>query len=131
MIRANAARALLAAALALALPAAALAHHGWAWTQDEESRLAGTIEAISLGNPHARIELRTEEGLWRVDLAPPAPTARAGLVEGVAKVGDEAIVTGHRSRDLNELAFKAETVTVNGKTYDVYPNREKTLQPAT
>ena len=129
MIRANAARALLAAALALALPAAALAHHGWAWTQDEESRLAGTIEAISLGNPHAWIELRAEDGVWRVDLAPPAATARAGFVEGVAKVGDAAIVTGHRSRDPNERAFKAETVTVNGKTYDVYPNREKTLQP--
>jgi hypothetical protein len=130
MTRAHAHAALLAAGLAMALPAAALAHHGWSWTQDEESRLAGTIEAIDLGNPHARIELRTEEGLWRVDLAPPSATARAGFVEGVAKVGDEAVVTGHRSRDLNELAFKAETVTVNGKTYDVYPSREKTLQPA-
>jgi hypothetical protein len=130
MTRANAARALLAAALTLALPAAARAHHGWSWTQDEESSLTGIIEAIALGNPHAQLELRNAEGLWRVDLAPPAATARAGFVEGVAKVGDEAVVTGHRSRDPNELAFKAETITVNGKTYDVYPNREKTLQPA-
>jgi len=45
-------------------------------------------------------------------------------------VGDQATVTGHRSRDPNELAFKAETITVNGKTYDVYPSRDKTLQPA-
>ena len=119
-----------AIALLLGLPGAALAHHGWSWTEDEESRLAGTIEAISLGNPHAEISLKTEEGVWRVDLAPPAATARAGFVEGVAKPGDEAIVTGHRSRDPKELAFKAETITVNGKTYDVYPNREKTLQPA-
>ena len=56
MTRANPAKVLLAAALTLALPAAALAHHGWSWTQDEESRLSGTIEAISLGNPHAWIE---------------------------------------------------------------------------
>ena len=119
-----------AVALLVALPGVALAHHGWSWTEDEESRLSGTIEAISLGNPHAEISLKTEEGVWRVDLAPPAATARAGFIEGVAKVGDEAIVTGHRSRDRNELAFKAETITVNGKTYDVYPNREKTLQPS-
>ena len=127
-IRSRAAAATIA--LLLGLPGAALAHHGWSWTEDEESRLAGTIEAISLGNPHAQISLRNEEGVWRVDLAPPAATARAGFVEGIAKPGDEAIVTGHRSRDRNELAFKAETITVNGKTYDVYPSREKTLQPS-
>ena len=28
------------------------------------------------------------------------------------------------------LAFKGETITVNGKTYDVYPQREKSLKPA-
>lgn len=122
-------RAALLAAAVLTVPGAAWAHHGWSWTEDEESRLSGTIEAISLGNPHAQISLRTEEGVWRVDLAPPAATARAGFVEDVARIGDEAIVTGHRSRDPNELAFKAETITVNGKTYDVYPSREKTLQP--
>lgn len=120
----------LAAILAFAVPGAAIAHHGWAWTEDEESRLSGTIEAISLGNPHAHLALRNDEGLWQVDLAPPSATARAGFVEGVATVGDEASVTGHRSRDPGELAFKAETITVNGATYDVYPNRPKTLDPA-
>ena len=119
----------LVGALAVALPGAAFGHHGWAWTEDQESRLAGTIESISLGNPHAEITLRNEEGVWRVDLAPPSATARSGFVEGVAKVGDQVSVTGHRSRDQKERAFKAETITVNGKTYDVYPSREKTLQP--
>jgi hypothetical protein len=129
MARKNGPALLLAAALALAAPTAQ-AHHGWSWTEDAETRLTGTIEAISLGNPHAQISLRNEAGLWRVDLAPPSATARAGFVEGVAHVGDQASVTGHRSRDPNELAFKAETITVNGKTYDVYPGREKTLAPA-
>ena len=117
----------LVAAMIAALPA--LAHHGWAWTEDEESRLAGTIEAMSLGNPHAYFDIAAEDGVWRVDLAPPSATARSGLVEGVAAVGDTASFTGHRSRDRQERVFKAETVTVNGKTYDVYPRREKTLTP--
>lgn len=123
-------RSVFLAAAALLLPAAAIAHHGWSWTVDEESRLSGTIEEISFGNPHAHLMLRNEEGLWDVDLAPPSASARAGFVEGAASVGDEASVTGHRSRDPNELAFKAETITVNGKTYDVYPDRQKTLDPA-
>lgn len=118
-----------AAALIAVVPA--LAHHGWAWTEDEETRLSGTIAAISLGNPHAYIDIAAEDGEWRVDLAPPSATARSGMVEGVAAVGDTVSFTGHRSRDTEERVFKAETVTVNGETFDVYPRREKTLTPET
>lgn len=119
----------LGLAAALAIPAAAAAHHGWSWTQDEESRLSGTIVSIDHGNPHASLKLRNDRGTWQVDLAPPSATTRAGFVEGVAKPGDRASVTGHRSRDPQELFFKAETITVGGNTYDVYPRREKTLKP--
>ncbi|ORE94830.1 DUF6152 family protein [Aurantimonas sp. 22II-16-19i] len=115
--------------MALAVPAGALAHHGWGWTADEESRLEGEITAISLGNPHAHLEVEAEDGTWEVDLAPPYATQRAGFVEGVAKAGDRASFTGHRSRTDGEKLFKAETITVGGKTYDVYPNRTKSLKP--
>ena len=40
-------KALLGASIALAIPAAAAAHHGWGWTQEEESRLSGTVQSIS------------------------------------------------------------------------------------
>ena len=119
----------LTIAAALALPAAALAHHGWAWTQDEESRLSGTIQSISFGNPHMHLQLRNERGTWEVDLSPPAVARGSGFGPDAAKAGDRVILTGHRSRDAGELAFKAETITVNGKTYDVYPQRPKTLRP--
>lgn len=122
---------LTAAALALAaltIPAGLAAHHGWSWTQDEESRLEGTIVTLHHGNPHAHLTLRNKQGVWEVDLASPSATSRAGFVEGVAKVGDRAILTGHRARDPKVLGFKAETITVRGKTYDVYPARPKTLK---
>jgi hypothetical protein len=119
----------LAAAIALALPATALAHHGWAWTQDQESRLAGTIVSISFGNPHMHLQLRNDAGIWEVDLSPPIQAQGSGFGPGVAKAGDRASVTGHRARDAALRAFKGETITVGGKTYDVYPSREKSLRP--
>ena len=124
----SAIRSVLAVA-ALALPAAALAHHGWGWTENEESRLSGTIESIRFGNPHMHIKLKASKGVWAVDLSPPIVAERSGFGPGAAKAGDTVILTGHRARDHEVLAFKAETVTVNGKTYDVYPQRPKSLKP--
>lgn len=121
----------LLACAALALSAsAAIAHHGWGWTEDEESRLSGTIDTISFANPHMHIKLRTDDGLWSVDLSPPIVAQRSGFGPEAAKSGDRVMLTGHRSRDKSQKAFKAETVTVNGKTYDVYPQRDKSLTPA-
>ncbi|MAT34216.1 MAG: hypothetical protein CMK06_03590 [Ponticaulis sp.] len=112
-------------ALSMGLPA--MAHHGWSSTTDEESRLEGKIQAISFTNPHMHLVLRTDEGIWEVDLAPPFRAERAGFVSGVAAPGDTAVIIGHKSRTDGENYFKAEVITVNGTTYDVYPNREKTL----
>ena len=123
------ARCLLAAA-ALALPAAVAAHHGWGWTQDEESRLSGTIESISFGNPHMHVKLRNDAGVWAVDLSPPIVAQGSGFGPGAARAGDRVVITGHRARDAGTLAFKGETITVGGKTYDVYPQREKSLRPS-
>lgn len=123
-------RTTLIAAIALALPAAALAHHGWGWTEERESRLSGTIRAISFGNPHMHLQLQTAAGLWEVDLSPPIVAQGSGFGPNAAKAGDQASLTGHRARDRRMRSFKGETITVRGRTYDVYPQREKTLKPA-
>ena len=120
----------LAIAVALALPAAAAAHHGWGWTQTEESRLTGTIQSISFGNPHMHLQVRNDAGTWEVDLSPPIVAQGSGFGPGAAKSGDRVVITGHRARDAATLAFKGETITVGGKTYDVYPQREKSLRPS-
>lgn len=120
---------LVVAAAALALPAAALAHHGWGWTEDTESRLSGEIVSISFGNPHMHLQVKASKGVWEVDLSPPIVAQRSGFGPGAAKPGDTVVLTGHRARDHDVLAFKAETITVGGKTYDVYPQRPKSLSP--
>lgn len=110
-----------AALAAFALPASA--HHGWAWTEDDPFELTGVIEDIYIGNPHVTFEVRAEDGLWHVDLAPLAPTTRAGFDESAAKAGDTVTCIGFRSRDHAQRSMKAARVIVNGNTFDVYPNR--------
>jgi hypothetical protein len=111
------------AGLALLAAGQALAHHGWSWTQDGFFELKGIIKEIYIGNPHATLDVDVEGEIWRVELAPPSATTRAGFTEDVAKAGDEVTAIGNRSRDETEKRMKAVRVTVNGKTYDVYPNR--------
>ncbi len=113
----------------LAIPLAVSAHHGWGWTQEEESRLAGEIVSITFTNPHMHLQLRDSAGaLWEVDLSPPIVAAPSGFGAEHARAGDSASVTGHRARDMGVRAFKGETITVRGRTFDVYPQREKTLR---
>lgn len=106
---------------ALVLPAAA--HHGWAWTQDGFFELTGRISKIYYGNPHPTLDVEANGEVWRVDLATPRATANAGFMEDTAKVGDEVTAIGNRSRDEAEKHMKAVRIILNGKNYDVYPDR--------
>jgi hypothetical protein len=113
----------LAAGLAVLAAGPTLAHHGWSWTQDGFFELKGVIKEIYIGNPHATLDVDVEGEIWRVELAPPSRTIAAGFTEDAAKAGDEVTAIGNRSQDENEKRMKAVRITVNGKTYDVYPDR--------
>lgn len=99
------------------------AHHGWAWTEGEPFELTGVVEEVYVGNPHVTLEVRAEDGVWHVDLAPLAATLRAGFDETSAQAGDEVTCIGFRSRDHGQRSMKAARIVVGGETYDVYPNR--------
>ena len=111
-------------ALGLALFASsAAAHHGWTWTVEEQSELTGVIREIFVGNPHAVLNVEAEDGVWIVELAPPSRTRAAGFDEDAAAIGDAVTAIGNRSKDADEKRMKAVRIIVNGKTFDVYPNR--------
>ena len=116
-------KAVLAVAALLGAVGAAIAHHGWSWTDDGFFQVEGTIADIYIGNPHATLDIDAEGEIWRVELAPPSATIRAGFTEEAARVGDEVTAIGNRSRDHDERRMKAVRIIVNGKTYDVYPAR--------
>jgi hypothetical protein len=117
-------RAAAALFLMLALGAtSALAHHGWSGYLDEDFTLTGVVEAVDLGNPHGRLDVRADGGVWNVVLGPPARNQRAGITDGVIQVGDTVTAYGKRHRDPDRLEMKTERLEVGGQLYDIYPNR--------
>ncbi|TDK37372.1 hypothetical protein E2F50_10920 [Rhizobium deserti] len=119
-------RTLAVAGVAGMLAGTAVAHHGFSWAEADQIDLKGTIVSISFAPPHPAMDVRAQDGVWRVELSNPNQTQRSGFVEGQAKVGDEITATGHRSQDPNEKRMKAVRIVVGGKTFDIYPDRIKT-----
>ena len=113
----------LAAFVMAVLPAAA--HHGWSGNSQEEFELTGTVEqVVSLAGPHATMKVRAQGQLWDITLAPPARTQAAGLNDKAIPVGSSVTIHGHRNSDPKRFEVKTERVTWNGKTFNVYPDRD-------
>ena len=71
------------------VPAAARAHHGWAWAEDEEFTLAGVIRAVRLGNPHGELDVEAADGLWTAEIGQPYRNERAGLTDALLAPGTQ------------------------------------------
>ena len=116
---------LAVAAAALITPRIVTAHHGWGGYLDAEFEISGTVSTpVSLAGPHATMTIKGTDGHeWLLTLAPPPRTSAAGLKDGMLPVGTKVTAHGHRHRDNNRYEVKTERITVDGKTYDVYPDR--------
>lgn len=116
----------LAVAMLTLVASHAFAHHGWAWAEGDQMTLQGTIESISMAPPHPTLKVKSAEGgTWQVDLGNPSQTERSGFKGGTAKAGDAITVRGNRSTEKNALHMKAVRITLDGKNYDMYPERIK------
>jgi hypothetical protein len=111
--------------LAALMSVAAFAHHGWSWTEEEQSTLEGTIESISMSPPHPVLKVKAADGVWQVDLGNPNQTERSGFRADSAKVGDPITVLGNRSREKDKKHMKAVRITVSARQFDMYPERIK------
>lgn len=102
----------------------AQAHHGWAWAESEQMTLEGRIAQISMAPPHPTLVVEAADGgRWQVDLGNPAQTERAGFKASSTRVGDAITVRGNRNLDPQKRHVKAVRITVEGKHYDMYPDR--------
>ena len=117
-------RLVASAAIAIAASMPAFAHHGWAWAEDGNSELAGVIVAAKLGNPHGELTLDVSGVKWVVEIGQPFRNERAGLKDEMLVKGVKLTVAGHRHVDPKKKVFKAERVFIDGKKFDLYPDRD-------
>ena len=101
-----------------------LAHHGWGWATDEEFEITGTIVDVRLGNPHGELTLAVKDEEWVVEVGQPWRNQQAGLTAELLSVGRIITVHGHRSAKQGMRLVKAERVMIEGKDYNLYPDRE-------
>lgn len=111
------------AILALLLPIAAFAHHGWSWTSGGNIQLTGVIVETKLGNPHGILVVGVNDERWTVEVGQPWRNARAGLRDGDLSPGTEIKVEGEPSANVEERLLKAERLWIAGKKYELYPQR--------
>lgn len=102
----------------------AQAHHGWAWAEDGNSELTGKIVAAKLGNPHGELTIDVNGVKWIVEVGQPWRNERAGLKDAMLAKGVTLTVAGHRHVDPAKKVFKAERVVIDGKKFDLYPDRD-------
>jgi hypothetical protein len=112
------------AAIAIAVSMPAFAHHGWAWAEDGNSELTGVIVAAKLGNPHGELTLDVSGANWIVEVGQPWRNAQAGLKDEMLGKGVKLTVSGHRHIDPKKKVFKAERLFIDGKKFDLYPDRD-------
>ena len=100
------------------------AHHGWGWATEEEFQLTGEITAVRLGNPHGELTLDVKGDKWIVEVGQPWRNQKAGLTQKLLSKGQIITARGHRSATKGQRLMKAERVVINGKSYNLYPDRE-------
>ena len=113
-----------AVAAAALLPLPTLAHHGWNWAEDGNSELTGVIVRARLGNPHGELTLAVGGVNWIVEVGQPWRNQRAGLTDDMLAKGVKLTVLGHRHVDPAKRVFKAERVFIDGRKFDLYPDRD-------
>ena len=109
--------------LALLLPITAFAHHGWSWTTGGNIQLTGVVVETKLGNPHGLLVVGVNDERWTVEVGQPWRNERAGLKDGDLAPGTEIKVEGEPSADVEERLLKVERLWIDGKKYELYPQR--------
>ena len=95
---------------------AASAHHGFAqyFDRTKQIRIEGTVQAVSIRNPHAHIEVAvaTEFGgteIWSCETQAKTLLDRKGITESDFVIGDPIVITGSQAR-LNAKGCEVGTV---------------------
>ena len=103
----------------LAVPAAALAHHGWSeYDSSKLLKVSGKIVESGYDHPHGHVRMQAPGKTWNVILAPPSRMERRGLEKTMLKPGAAVTVEGYANRD-KPGEMRAERIIVDGKTIEL------------
>ncbi len=110
---------LLAAALALVVPATALAHHGWSsYDTDKETRLVGPFTSVSWSNPHGMAKMNWQGREWDVVLAPVSRMESRGLTREMIAPGRRIRIVGYPKKD-GTAEMRLERIIVGDETVEL------------
>jgi len=106
-------------AAALAVPAAAFAHHGWSsYDSSKVIRLIGPFAAVSWSNPHGTAKMNWQGRSWDVILAPVSRMEARGLSEAMIAPGRRVRIVGYPRRD-GTPEIRLERVIVGEKVIEL------------
>ena len=110
---------LAAVVAALAIPAAALAHHGWSsYDSAKPIRHTAPLTDVVWGNPHGAAKVAYQGKTWAVVLAPVLRMESRGLTREMLAPGKPVTLEGYpRSDGVPEM--RIERITVAGKTVEL------------
>lgn len=110
---------LILAAMLAALPATAIAHHGWS-SYDAEKTLTVTapLTDLSWGNPHGSAKVMWQKKSWDVVLAPVARMEARGLTKDMLAPNRTVTLIGYPRRDGTQ-EIRIERVKVGNKTIEL------------
>jgi hypothetical protein len=103
----------------IAMPAAAVAHHGW--SSYDESRpitLTGSLTNVNWANPHASARMRWQGKTWDVVLAPTARMEARGLTAAEIEKGQRLSITGYARSD-GTPEMRIERIRIGDKTVEL------------
>lgn len=111
-------KAILAAAI-LAVPAAALSHHGWS-SYDEKRVIKhrASLADVKWTNPHGTAKVRYNKAIWNVVLAPVARMESRGLSRAMVAPNRQVILEGYPRRD-GTREMRIERVTAGNRTVEL------------
>ena len=108
-----------AAALMVALPSAALAHHGWSsYDADKVIKVTAPLTKVAWRNPHGSAQVVYQKQPWTVILAPVTRMEARGLTEAMLRPGQPVTLEGYPRRD-GTPEMRIERITVQGKTVEL------------
>lgn len=104
---------------ALAIPAAAVAHHGWS-SYDSEKVLTvdGRFSTVSWANPHGTATMKWKGADWHVILAPVSRMEARGLTHAMIAPGKKVRLVGYPRKD-GTREMRIERVIAAGKTVEL------------